>query len=108
MLGPGMTQYKADLILMAKVKAILSRGETPCHLLDDYVRAALITASPAIGTFLPRDKDTIHIRYVIPIDLSSIKELKMLFLRLPGLMDMGMDGATVNGKNKVRTLLLNS
>ena len=99
--GPAMTQAEADKIIIAEVKAILSRGEPPTRLLDDYVKASLMQRHPALWDYLPRDAETIYNRYIIQVDYNTTDELKTFIKKLPGRLNIAMDGATVNGKQKV-------
>ena len=96
-----MTQAEADKIIIAEVKAILSRGEPPTRLLDDYVKASLLQRHPALWDYLPRDAETIYNRYIIQVDYNTTDELKTFIKKLPGRLNIAMDGATVNGKQKV-------
>jgi hypothetical protein len=98
-----MTKAEADKIITAEVKAILARGEPLSRLLDDHVRAGLYTRHPRLaeGTFLPHDTKTIYDNYVVPIDKQAYEELRTLIQRRPGEINIGMDGATINGKQKV-------
>ena len=104
MFGPTMNEAEATKIITAEVKAILARGEPPTRLLDDYVRAALIVRHPALEHFLPHDPETIFNNYIIPIDISSTQELEGFIKKLPGYINISLDGATVNGKQKVRNI----
>ena len=96
-----MTQAEADKIIIAKVKAILARGEPHTRLLDDYVKASLLQRHPAIWNFLPRNSETIYNRYIISVDHNTTDELKRYIKKIPGRVNVAMDGATVNGKSKV-------
>lgn len=103
MLGPSMTKAQADKIIMAHLKAAIVRGEPPERILDDYVRAAIIESNPAIRTFLPLHKETIYNNYVVEIDREARAELATFIANLHGLINIGMDGATVNRKQKVNS-----
>ena len=98
-----MTQAEADKIIKAEVKATLARGEPIDRLLDDHVRAALFHRHPGFvrGNFLPRCYHTIYDKYVTDIDRESMLELGDYLKRLPGNINIAMDGATVNSKQKV-------
>lgn len=100
--GKGLTMADIEKIIIAEVKTILARGETPERLLDDYARASLIVRYPGIGKHLPNHVNTIFNNYVVNIDISSEKELEDFIKKLPGLINISFDGATVNGKQKVR------
>ena len=99
--GDAMTKADADKIIIAEVKAILSRGEPPTRLLDDYVRAALLQRHPALFRFLPHDAGTIYNKYIVPIDAQAEAELATFISRLPGCINVAMDGVSVNGCQKV-------
>lgn len=101
MFGPPMTKAIAEKIIVAEVKAILARRETPDRLLDDHVRAALATRHSALPNFVPHNAQTIYDNYVVPIDRASLLEMETFIGRLPGMINIAMDGATVNGKSKV-------
>jgi len=106
MLGPTLTEAAAEKIILAEVKAMVARGEPVNRLLDPYVRAAIIARNPAIAHFLPRDVETIFSNYVVPIDQSALEEMKDFIKRLPGFVNISLDGATINGKQKVRKEVL--
>ena len=105
MLGPDMTRERVNVIITVEVKAMLARGEPPVHLLDDYVRTSMITVSPAIGMFLQRSVETVFDNYVVSIDANVFKEMKRFIVKLPGLINVAMDGDTGIGKQKVNRLL---
>ena len=100
-----MTQAEADNIILAELRAILSRGEPPSRLLDDYVKCSLMQRHPAIAHFLPCHENTIFEKYVLDIDMKSMDELTSFVKRLPGYINVSLDGVTVNGKQKVRCFL---
>ena len=104
--GPSMTQAEADKIIIAEVKAIMHRGDPPGRLLDPYVKAGLLQRHPALWDFLPRDEETIYNRYIIFVDHETTDELRSFIKKIPGRCNIAMDGATVNGKQKVSTLFL--
>ena len=104
--GPSMTQAEADKIIIAEVKAIMHRGDPPGRLLDPYVKAGLLQRHPALWDFLPRDEETIYNRYIIFVDHETTDELTSFIKKIPGRCNIAMDGATVNGKQKVSTLFL--
>lgn len=101
MFGAPITKAIAEKIIVAEVKACLARRETPERLLDDHVRAALATRHSALPTFIPYNAQTIYDNYVVPIDTAALLEMETFIARLPGLINISMDGATVNGKSKV-------
>ena len=86
---------------MAEVKAMLARGETLDRLLDPYVIQSLCTRHSGLGKFIPRDEETIYRKYAIPIDVEGVEILEEFLRKLPGQVNVGMDGATVNSKQKV-------
>jgi len=91
----------ANSIITAEVKAMLVRGGPLVSMCDDYVRVAMLTSNPAIGMFLPQDQETIYNKFVLPIDMSASNELDSFMMKLPGLVNIVMDGITINGRNKV-------
>mmetsp|Transcript_14219 Transcript_14219/g.30950 ORF Transcript_14219/g.30950 Transcript_14219/m.30950 type:complete len:269 (+) Transcript_14219:140-946(+) len=96
-----MSRTEADKIITRKVRTMLARGEPLDHLLDDYVCAEMIGDFPAIGFFLPRDRETFYNNYVLRIDMETTQELRDFMKKLPGKINVSMDGATVNGKQKI-------
>jgi hypothetical protein len=104
--GAAMTQKEADKIIIAELKSILSRGESPARLLDPFVKAALLVRYPAIWPLLPRDVATIYNTYVVSIDHATTNQLKHFIQKIPGRCNIAMDGATVNGKQKVSSIAL--
>ncbi len=101
---PTMSRAEADKIITRKVRTMLARGEPLDHLLYDYVRVEMIGDFPAIGFFLPRDRETIYNNYVLRIDMETTQELQDFMKKLPRQINVSMDGATVNGKQKVRII----
>ena len=100
--GPVITPSEAVKIIQAEVKAIVARGEPPSRMLDDRVKAALMVRhGPSLGEHLPNAVETIYDQYVVPIDIASLAELEGFIKKLPGLINISFDGATVNGKQKV-------
>ena len=61
----------------------------------------MIQGHPGIEKYLPADETTVYNNYAIPIDKECREELQALIEKLPGLISISMDGATVNGKHKV-------
>ena len=104
--GPTMGKADAEKIILAEVKAIVARGEPLTRFLDDHVRAALLQRHPSIEKFLPRDIQTIYNNYVVPIDIAASEELEKLINNLHGNVNISMDGASVNGKQKVSYALI--
>ena len=104
--GKAMDVATATLIILAEVKAMLARGEPLHWLMDHYVQGAVIVRNPGLGHFLPKHEDTIcnNNNYVIPIDQKAFTEMKDFLNRLPGWINVAMDGATINGKQKVRLI----
>ena len=103
MLGPVMNEADAEKIIIAEVKAMLVRRDPLTRLLDDYVRAAIMERNPGIHKYLSNCYNTIYTKYVIPIYEESKKELTSFIAKLPGCINVAMDGATVNSKQKVST-----
>jgi len=95
------TQVEADKILIAKVKAIMHRGDPPGRLLDPYVKDGLVPRHPALWDFLPCHIETIYNHYIVFVDLEATDELKGFIKKILGRCNIAMDGETVNGKQKV-------
>ena len=108
MFGKTMNKAEADKIIMAEVRAIVARGEPLSRLLDPYVKAALCARHPALvqGNFIPRDRETIYNNYVVPVDKQAYEELESYIAKLPGQINISMDGAQVNSKQKVCRLFV--
>jgi len=102
--GKSMNQASADIVLMHEVRAIVARGEPLSRLLDPWVQASLHQRYPAILKFIPSDVETIYDKYVIKIDKQTTSELKSFMAKIPGHVNVAMDGVTVLGKQKVRDL----
>jgi hypothetical protein len=100
-LGEGMNRARAEIILKGEVKTIVARREPLSRLLDDYARAALIQSHPGIGIFIPKTEEAIFDKFVMPLDEECVHELMTFIAKQPGLLCISMDGATVNGKQKV-------
>jgi hypothetical protein len=100
--GPALTKAHAERILLAEVKATLARQEPLNRLLDDHVRSSLLARHEGMKMYLPTDISTIVKYYVVPIDFSAKAELEKLVMKYPGCCTIGFDGASVNGKQKVR------
>ena len=99
---PVITPAEAVKVIQAEVKAIVARGEPPSRMIDDRVKAALMVRhGPSLGEHLPNAVETIYDQYVVPIDIASLAELEGFLKKLPGLINISLDGATVNGKQKV-------
>ena len=103
-LGPGMEKASAHKAIKAEVRAMLARNEPMSRLLDDYVKAAIIQRCPGIDKFYPSDERTIIDTYVREIDRECHEELQNYIAKLPGNINIAMDGATINGKQKVSLL----
>ena len=99
--GPVLTEPEAETMILAEVKSMLARGETLNRLLDPYVIQSLCMRHAGLGKFIPRDEETIYRKYVIPIDVQGVDTLEEFLCKLPGHINVGMDGATVNSKQKV-------
>jgi len=82
----------------------MHQGEPPGHLLDPYIKAGLVQRHPALWDYLPRHKETIYNRYIVFVDQGTTNELKCFIEKIPGHCNIAMDGATVNGKQKVSSL----
>ena len=98
---PTLNRAEAEKIIKRKVRTTLARGETLNRLVDDHMVAEMVADFPAIAFYLPKDEATVFSKYAVPIDIESQEELKNFMLKLPGLINMSMDGATCNGKQKV-------
>jgi hypothetical protein len=86
---------------MSEVMAVVSRGEPLARFANAYVRAAIIKSNPGIDDHIPLEEKTIYGNFVQPIDKETQEELVEYIKKLPGLINLSMDGATVNGKQKV-------
>ena len=106
MLGTCIDKVEAGKIIKRKARSMLVRGEPLDRLLCNYVQAKIIGDFPAIVRHVPNDKETIYNNYSIPIDLESLTELQGFITRLPGLINISMDGNNVNGKQKASQSLL--
>ena len=105
--GPGINREKAEKIIWSELKASLARGEPVNRILDPHVRENLISQhGTGIIPFLPSHEDTIYDKYIIPMSNWAIQQLDAVIQKLPGQINLSMDGATVNGKQKVSTTLL--
>ena len=100
-----LTSAEAVKIIHAEMRTILARGEPPSRLLDNHARAALMERHPDIVPYLPNSVETIYDKYVVKIDMESREELEGFIKKLPGLLNISFDGATVNGKQKVSTCI---
>ena len=99
--GKALDRGTAQQIVTAELKALLAVGDPPSRLLEPYKISALILANPGIGKYLPKDKETLMSNYVVPIDRAAVHEMTGFIHRLPGLINISMDGATINSKQKV-------
>ena len=90
---------------MAAVKATVSRRLLLTRLNHDYVRAGIIQHNPGIDKCLPLDEKTIFDDYVVPLDKECQEEIVKFLAKLPGEINVSMDGRTVNGKQKVTFLM---
>ena len=100
--GKSMNQKTADIVIMNEVRAIVARGEPLSRLLDPWVQASLNQRYPAILKFMPTNNETIYDKYVVKIDKETTAELNSFMAKLPGHVNVAMDGVTVLGKQKVR------
>ena len=89
------------------MKTIFSRGEPPERMLDNYEQAALMVRCPGIERYIPKSKETLYNNFVVNIDIDSSAELEGFIKKLPGLINVGVDSATVNGKQKVSYCAIN-
>ena len=64
----------------------------------------MIADFPGIAFYLPRNEETVFHKYAIPIDLESKAELATFIQKLSRLINVAMDRATCNGKQKVSSL----
>ena len=103
--GPALSAAEAKKMITAKVTASLARGEPIYCVLEDFAKQALMTRHPGIARFLPRHVDTVFTNYVVPINISTQNELEGFIAKLPVFINVGMDGATVNSKQKVSKIL---
>ena len=104
-LGPGINNADARKVIMAEVKATVSRREPLTCLTNDYVRVGIIQRNPGIEKYLPLDENTIFDDYVVPLDKECQEEMVKFLSKLPGDINASKDGGTVNGKQKVNFLL---
>ena len=104
-LGPGINNSEARKVIMAEVKATVLRREPLTCLTHDYVRAGIIQRNPGIEKCLPLDKKTIFDDYVVPLDKECQEDMVKFLAKLPGDINVSMDGGTVNGKQKVTFLM---
>ena len=88
-------------MITAEVTASLACSEAIDRILDNFVKQALVVRHPCLARFLPRHVETVFDKYVVPIDISTDKELDGFIAKLPGFINVGMDGASVNSKQKV-------
>ena len=86
---------------MNEVLAIVARCEPLSRLLDPWVQASLNQRYPAILKFMPTNNETIYDKYVVKIDKETTAELKSFMAKLPGHVNVAMDGVTVLSKQKV-------
>ena len=63
-LGPGINNADARKVIMAEVKATVSRREPLTCLTNDYVRVGIIQRNPGIEKYLPLDENTIFDGYL--------------------------------------------
>mmetsp|Transcript_17480 Transcript_17480/g.34875 ORF Transcript_17480/g.34875 Transcript_17480/m.34875 type:complete len:111 (+) Transcript_17480:67-399(+) len=99
--GKSMNQKTADIVIMNEVRASVARGEPLSRLLDPWVQASLNQRYPAILKFMPTNNETIYDKYVVKIDKETTAELKSFMAKLPGHVNVAMDGVTVLSKQKV-------
>ncbi len=99
--GGTMNQKATDAILMNEVRAIVARGEQLSRLLDPWVQASLVQRYPAISKFLPTNTETIFDKYVVKIDKDTMSEMKTFMAKIPGHVNVAMNGVSVLGKQKV-------
>jgi hypothetical protein len=103
--GPGINNAEARKVILAEVKATVWRREPPTCLTHDYVRAGIIQRNPGIEKFLPLDKKTVFDDYVVPLDKECQEEMVEFLAKLPGDINVSMDGGSVNGKHMVTFLM---
>eukprot|EP00957_Ditylum_brightwellii_P169369 12891171-Ditylum_brightwellii.AAC.1 len=97
---PLRTQADAAYVLNVEVCAMVAWGGPISCLLDPLVRVALILHYPIIRKFLPLTIGTIYDKYVMEINKATTEELKTFVMKIPGLINISMDGVTVNRKQK--------
>eukprot|EP00957_Ditylum_brightwellii_P091965 7002289-Ditylum_brightwellii.AAC.1 len=99
--GDAMTTADAKYVLTVEVHVMVTRGETMSHLLGPWVQAGIILCYPATGKFLHLTITTIYDQYVVAIDEATTEELKTFVQKIPGHINISMDGVTVNRKQKI-------
>lgn len=104
-LGPGITKVEAEEILEAEVKAVLHHRECISRFSDPYVQAALVKRNPGIEKFIPTDESTLFENYAVPIDRDATGEMDKYIAKLPGDINISMDGATLLSKQKVSIIV---
>ena len=98
----GWARRRLEKITTTEVKAMLYHREPLDWLLDDHMQTSFLALHSALGIYLSQDEQTIFNKYAVPIDLVAMQELEGLIVKLPGLSNIALDGATINGKSKVR------
>jgi len=88
-------------MITVEVKATLARGKSMCRLLGPYAIQSIVTCHPGLAKYLPWSQETYYSNYAVPIDIECMKELELFIGKLPGHMNVGMDGATVNSAQKL-------
>ncbi len=97
-----MNEYKAHKVIARKVVSTVARRESLERLIDPIVQAGMLANFPAIGKWLPSDARTVYNEHVPKLDQDTFKEMVDIFKMIPGLLNVGFDGATFNRKSKVR------
>ncbi len=96
-----MKKEGADEIIMAEVTVVLARGEPLSRILDPHYQASLNLRHPALLKFLPTNTAAIYDKYVVKIDKATTMDLLDFIKKVPGHVNVAMDGVTANGKQKV-------
>jgi hypothetical protein len=97
-----MPHAEMERVYKATVDAVLYRHKPLDCLIDPMVIAALTIRQPPMKSLIPQNTATIHLKYVVPIDITTTTELVKYFDLLPGMATVLFDGVMVNMKSKVR------
>lgn len=96
-----MKKEVAEEIIMAEVTVVLARGEPLSRMLDPHYQQSLNLRHPALLKFLPTNTAAIYDKYVVKIDEATTMDLQDFIKKVPGHVNVAMDGVTANGKQKV-------
>ena len=83
------------------IQQVGERFNTECQPQVPMVQASLNQRYPVILKFMPTNNETIYDKYVVKIDKETTAELKSFMAKLPGHVNVAMDGVTVLSKQKV-------